>query len=128
VLMTNHVHLLMTPHRANAIAKVIQSLGRRYVQYINSTYQRSGTLWEGRYKASVVESETYVLLCSRYIELNPVRSNLVTDPAEYPWSSYQWHALGKSDPLITDHPAYRVQTRGQVLQSHTRRVRASHHT
>jgi putative transposase len=106
VLMTNHVHLLMTPHRANAIAKVIQSLGRRYVQYINSTYQRSGTLWEGRYKASVVESETYVLLCSRYIELNPVRSNLVTDPAEYPWSSYQWHALGKSDPLITDHPAY----------------------
>ncbi|MFQ5802395.1 MAG: transposase [Candidatus Methylomirabilales bacterium] len=106
VLMTNHVHLLMTPRRANAIAKVIQSLGRRYVQYINSTYQRSGTLWEGRYKASVVESETYVLLCSRYIELNPVRSKLVADPAEYPWSSYHWHALGTSDPVITDHAAY----------------------
>ena len=106
VLMTNHVHLLLTPRRAKAIAKVIQSLGRRYVQYINSTYQRSGTLWEGRYKASVVESETYLLLCSRYIELNPVRSKLVADPTEYPWSSYHWHALGKSDPLITDHAAY----------------------
>ena len=106
VLMTNHVHLLMTPRRTNAIAKVIQSLGRRYVQYINATYQRSGTLWEGRYKASVIESESYLLMCLRYIELNPVRSNLVADPAEYLWSSYPWHALGKSDPLITDHSVY----------------------
>lgn len=106
VLMTNHVHLLMTPCRTNAIAKVIQSLGRRYVQYINATYRRSGTLWEGRYKASVVESETYLLICSRYIEFNPVRSGLVADPAEYPWSSYHWHALGKRNPLITDHSAY----------------------
>lgn len=106
VLMTNHVHLLMTPRRTNAIGKVIQSLGRRYVRYINATYQRSGTLWEGRYKASVVESETYLLVCSRYIELNPVRSKLVADPADYPWSSYHWHALGKTNPLITDHSAY----------------------
>ena len=106
VLMTNHVHLLMTPCRTNAIAKVVQSLGRRYVRYINATYRRSGTLWEGRYKASVVESETYLLVCSRYIELNPVRSKLVADPADYPWSSYRWHALGKSNPLITDHSAY----------------------
>lgn len=106
VLMTNHVHLLMTPRRTDAIAKVIQSLGRRYVQYMNSTYQRSGTLWEGRYKACVVESEAYLLACSRYIELNPVRSKLVADPANYPWSSYHWHALGKSDPLITDHAVY----------------------
>jgi putative transposase len=106
VLMTNHVHLLMTPRRTNAIAKVIQSLGRRYVHYINATYQRSGTLWEGRYKASVIESESYLLMCSGYIELSPVRSKLVADPAAYPWSSYQWHALGKDDPLITDHAAY----------------------
>lgn len=106
VLMTNHVHLLMTPHGTNAIAKVIQSLGRRYVQYINSTYQRSGTLWEGRYKASVIESEPYLLMCSRYVELNPVRSGMVADPADYPWSSYHCHALGKADPLITDHAAY----------------------
>ena len=105
-LMTNHVHVLLTPHRANAIAKVIQSLGRRYVQYINATYRRSGTLWEGRYKASVVESERYLLLCSRYIELNPVRSGLVADPADYPWSSYPWHAFGKNNLLITDHRAY----------------------
>ena len=106
VLMTNHVHLLMTPRRTNALAKVIQSLCRRYVQYINSTYQRSGTLWEGRYKVSVIESERYLLMCSRYIELNPVRSGMVADPADYPWSSYPWHALSKSDPLITDHSAY----------------------
>ena len=106
VLMTNHVHLLITPRRTNAIAKAIQSLGRRYVQYINAAYQRSGTLWEGRYKASVIESESYLLMCSRYIELNPVRSKLVANPAEYPWSSYHWHALGKSDPLLTDHAVY----------------------
>jgi len=106
VLMTNHVHLLMTPCQVNGVAKVMQSLGRRYVRHINSTYQRSGTLWEGRYKASLVESEIYLLTCSRYIELNPVRANLVTDPAEYSWSSYQWYALGKSDPLITDHAVY----------------------
>jgi putative transposase len=72
----------------------------------NSTYQRSGTLWEGRYKASVIESERYHLMCSRYIELNPVRSAMVADPADYPWSSYHWHAPGKSDPLITAHAAY----------------------
>jgi putative transposase len=92
VLMTNHVHVLMTPHQTDSLAKVMQSLGRRYVQYINTTYHRTGTLWEGRYRASLVEAEGYLLACYRYIELNPVRAGMVPKPAAYPWSSYRWHA------------------------------------
>jgi putative transposase len=106
VLMTNHVHLLMTPHRTDSLAKVMQSLGRRYVPYINTTYQRTGTLWEGRYRASVVEAEGYLLACYRYIEFNPVRAGMVPEPAAYPWSSYRWHALGAPDPVVTDHALY----------------------
>jgi len=106
VLMTNHVHLLMTPQQPGAIAKVMQSVGRRYVQYVNYLYQRSGTLWEGRYKASLVDSERYLLTCYRYIELNPVRASMVSDPADYRWSSYRAHALGRGDSLITDHAGY----------------------
>jgi putative transposase len=107
VLMTNHVHLLLTPHRADSLAKVMQSLGRWYVQSINTTYQHTGTLWEGCYRASVVEADTYLLACSRYIELNPVRACMVPQPAAYPWSSYHWHALGHPDLVVTDHALYR---------------------
>ena len=91
VLMTNHVHLLMTPETEKGVSQLMQSLGRYYVMYINKTYQRTGTLWEGRYKSksTVVDSEKYFLLVSRYIELNPVRANMVEHPAEYPWSSCQ---------------------------------------
>lgn len=106
VLMTNHVHLLVTPHTENGISKMIQMLGRYYVQYFNYTYHRSGTLWEGRYKASLIDSETYALTCYRYIELNPVRANMVGHPAEYLWSSYRGNALGDNDPLLTPHPLY----------------------
>ncbi|MCB5186967.1 transposase [Methylobacillus caricis] len=106
VLMTNHVHLLVTPHQENSIAKMMQSVGRHYVQYYNVTYRRTGTLWEGRYKASLIDSETYALLCYRYIELNPVRANMVQLPAEYPWSSYRANALGQADPLVTPHTMY----------------------
>jgi putative transposase len=84
----------------------MQSIGRRYVQYINTTYQRTGTLWEGRYRASLIEAESYLLTCYRYIELNPVRAGMVRDPAAYPWSSYRWHALGHPDPVIRDHALY----------------------
>ncbi len=104
--MTNHVHLLITPQQPGAIAKVMQSVGRRYVQYVNHLYQRSGTLWEGRYKASLVDSERYLLTCYRYIELNPVRAGMVSEPAEYRWSSYRVHALGKDDGLVIDHAGY----------------------
>ena len=83
VLMTNHVHLLMTPGKTNGLAKVMQSLGRRYVRYVNDTYRRTGTLWEGRYKASVIDTEHYLLACYRYIEMNPVRAGLVAHPADY---------------------------------------------
>ncbi|MBI5753177.1 MAG: transposase [Hydrogenophilales bacterium] len=107
VLMTNHVHLLATPAHETSIGKTLQSLGRRYVQYFNFTYQRTGTLWEGRYKATIIDSEPYLLTCSRYIELNPVRANMVAHPREYPWSSYHWHAEGRGDELLVDHPLYR---------------------
>lgn len=107
VLMTNHVHLLATPVGAQSIPRAIQSVGRRYVQLWNHAHGRTGTLWEGRYHAAVIDSERYLLTCMCYIELNPVRAGLVKDPAEYPWSSYHFHALGEPDPLVTPHDLYR---------------------
>ncbi|WP_228766890.1 transposase [Thiomicrorhabdus heinhorstiae] len=100
VLMTNHVHLLITPNTENGISKAMQMIGRYYVQYFNHTYQRTGTLWEGRYKATLIDSEAYALSCYRYIELNPVRADMVSHPAEYPWSSYRYNALGEKYKLI----------------------------
>lgn len=106
VLMTNHVHLLLTPPQPEDVPRLIISLGRRYVQYINKTYRRTGTLWDSRYKSSLVQEDTYLLLCQRYIELNPVRAAMVEDPAHYRWSSYAANALGQGDTLITPHPLY----------------------
>lgn len=96
--MTNHIHLLATPESGNAISKVFQSIGRRYVQYFNATYRRTGTLWEGRYRATVVESEQYLLKLIRYIELNPVRARMVARPDDYAWSSYGRRARGETGP------------------------------
>jgi putative transposase len=107
VLMTNHVHLLITPQDERGISKVLQMLGRYYVQYYNYSYQRTGTLWEGRYKATLIDSETYLLTCMRYIELNPVRASMVAHPSEYPWSSYRYNALGQTNELIALHGLYR---------------------
>jgi putative transposase len=108
VLMTNHVHLLVTPHTEDGIGKMMQTLGRYYVQYFNYNYQRTGTLWEGRYRASLIDSEQYLLTCMRYIELNPVRArNMAKHPSEYTWSSYRYNALGQEDPLITLHREYK---------------------
>jgi len=106
VLMTNHVHLLLTPETAEGVSRLFQALGRYYVRYINQTYNRSGTLWEGRYKSSLVDSEIYFLIVSRYIELNPVRAKMVSHPTEYPWSSYQQNAMGKVIELVTSHSCY----------------------
>lgn len=106
VLMTNHVHLLVTPGAPDGPARIMQSLGRRYVQYINRHYKRSGTLWEGRYKSSLIHAEDYLLACQRYIELNPVRADMVADPGQYRWSSYRRHALGLPDKLVTPHSLY----------------------
>jgi putative transposase len=108
VFMTNHVHLLMTPTTASSIAKVMQSVGRRYVRRFNDTYQRTGTLWEGRYRATLVDSQHYFLACHRYIELNPVRAGLVADPRAYPWSSYRANAFGAADSLVTPHEQYQL--------------------
>ena len=108
VLMTNHVHLLVTPHTEDGIGKMMQMLGRYYVQYFNHCYKRTGTLWEGRYRATLIDSEQYLLTCMRYIELNPVRAqNMANHPVDYPWSSYAFNALGKEDQLVTPHLEYR---------------------
>jgi putative transposase len=109
VWMTNHVHLLATPAFEDSISKTLQSVGRRYVQYFNYTYKRSGTLWEGRYRATVVDSERYLLTLMRYIELNPVRAGMVAAPQDYPWSSYRRNALGEAGPdadWLTLHEEY----------------------
>jgi len=106
VLMTNHVHLLLTPEEEDSAALMMKQLGQRYVQYINRTYRRSGTLWEGRFKSCLAQDETYVLTCHRYIELNPVRANMVDHPRDYTWSSYRAHAEGRHNPLLTPHPEY----------------------
>ena len=104
--MTNHVHLLCTPLKAGAVSLMMQSVGRRYVQYFNYQYQRSGTLWEGRYRSCLVQSEPYLLEVYRYIELNPVRANMVDDPGAYIWSSYQINALGKVSDLCKPQSEY----------------------
>ena len=104
--MTDHIHLLATPQRADSLPKMLQSVGRRYVQHFNIAHHRTGTLWEGRYRATLVEAERYLLACYRYIELNPVRAGIVAHPSEYPWSSYHAHARGLSDALVTEHPLY----------------------
>lgn len=106
VLMTNHVHLLLTPSETGRVGAMMQALGRRYVRYVNDRYHRTGTLWEGRYKACPVDSDSYLLRCYRYIELNPVRAAMVAAPGDYRWSSNAANALGSFDPLLTPHPAY----------------------
>jgi len=106
VLMSNHLHLLATPKDDQALGRMMQSAGRRYVQYFNNRYDRTGTLWEGRYRATLVESTRYFMVCSRYIELNPVRAGLVADPAQYPWSSYQGNVGLSQDLLLTPHQEY----------------------
>lgn len=107
VLMTNHVHLLCTPQMESSLSKTLQSLGRRYVQYFNYAYGRTGTLWEGRYKATLIDSKGYLLTCMRYIELNPVRAGMVSHPVDYPWSSYLVNAKGIKSQLIKPHALYR---------------------
>ncbi len=106
VLMTNHTHLLLSPESEEGISKVMQSLGRRYVQYVNRQYKRCGTLWESRHKASLVDAENYLLSCYRYIELNPVMANMVGHPGDYRWSSYRANAQGESNALVTGHAIY----------------------
>ena len=106
VLMTNHVHLLSSASRPYDLSRMMQYLGRYYVRYINRVYKRSGTLWEGRFKASLVDTEAYFLRCCRYIECNPVRAGMVRGPGEYIWSSYRHHAFGMASELLAMHEEY----------------------
>lgn len=124
VLMTNHVHLLVTPHQEDGIGKMMQMLGRYYVQYYNYSNRRTGTLWEGRYKATLIDTEQYLLTCMRYIELNAVRANnMASHPSEYPWSSYRCNALGEQNALLTPHPEYqRLGKTGEERQAAYRQL------
>lgn len=107
VLMNNHVHLLVSPNDEHGPAMLMKFVGERYVQYVNRRYARTGTLWEGRYHSCLVQSERYLMVCQRYIELNPVRACLVSEPTHYPWSSYHHNAHGRESALVTPHELYR---------------------
>jgi putative transposase len=103
VLMTNHVHVLATGAEPSSVPKAIQSVGRQYVGYFNGRYARSGTLWEGRYRSTLVEADRYLFACHRYIDQNPVRAAMVSFPSDYPWSSHRFYAFGDPDQLVTPH-------------------------
>ncbi len=100
VLMTNHVHLLVSSDMPDGAGRLMKALGQRYVQYVNCTYRRSGTLWEGRFRSCLTQDEIYLLSCMRYIELNPVRAGMVAHPGEYRWSSYRANAQGEAAPRL----------------------------
>jgi len=106
VLMTNHFHMLLTPSKADSAGLLMKRLGQHYVQYFNRSYKRSGTLWEGRYRSSLVLEDDYLLACYRYIELNPVRAGIVQHPSQYQWSSYRHNGLGENSDLISPHQNY----------------------
>ncbi len=122
VLMPDHMHLLASPQQENSIGKVMQSIGQRYAQYFNHKYERTGTLWDGRYKATLLESGPYLLTCMRYIELNPVRANKASQPKEYPWSSYCCNALGDSNGFLKPHRVY--QQLGKEVKERKKAYRA----
>ena len=106
ILMTNHVHLLVTPRSVDGVSRMMQGLGRLYVQYFNRRHRRSGTLWEGRFRSCAVEAESYLLTCQKYIESNPVRAGMVNDPAHYRWSSYHVHAMGVKSGCHSPHEVF----------------------
>jgi len=105
-LMSTHFHVMMTPETATGLSRGMQSLGRRYVRYFNDRYNRTGTLWEGRFRSAVILNERYWLNCLRYVEMNPVRAGVVEMPEAYRWSSYRAHAFGTGDPLIAPHAVF----------------------
>ena len=106
VLMTNHFHLLVTPSTTDGLPQMMQAVGRRYVRYFNDRQARSGTLWEGRYRSTLIETDRYLLACMVYIDLNPVRAGMVRDPGDYLWSSHGHYAGLRSDKMLTPHPLF----------------------
>ena len=126
VLMPNHFHLLITPRQDDGIGKLMQYVGRYYVQYFNRRYQRTGTLWEGRYRATLLDPGAYLLLCNRYVELNPVRAGYAEKPQDYDWSSYGFNANGRDDGLVTPHPEYQNLGRTHKARQSAYRKTFSH--
>ncbi len=106
VIMTNHLHLLVTPQSKEQLSVFMQAMANKYVRYFNAIYKRTGTIWEGRFKSCLVDSEHYLFTLYKYIEMNPVNANMVKDVEDYQWSSYRHHALGQADSLITEHKLY----------------------
>jgi len=106
VLMTNHLHLVVTPQRDQALPKMMQAVGRSYVRRFNQTHGRTGTLWEGRYRSTLIQADRYLLACMVYIDLNPVRARMVAQPGDYPWSSHAHYIGQRNDRLITPHALY----------------------
>ena len=106
VLMSNHLHLLVTPEAADSVPLMMQGVGRAYVRYFNRRHGRSGTLWEGRYRSTLIEAERHLLACMVYLDLNPVRAGMLASAADYPWSSHAHLAGLRHDPLLTPHPLY----------------------
>jgi putative transposase len=104
VLMSNHLHLVATPETDDGIPQLMQAVGRRYVRYFNSRQARTGTLWEGRYRSTLIEAERYLLACMAYVDLNPVRAGIAADPADYFWSSHSHYIGRRTDRLVTPHP------------------------
>lgn len=107
VIMSNHLHLLITPKTKEQLAVFMQAMANRYVRYFNAKHQRTGTIWEGRFKSCLVDSEQYLFTLYKYIEMNPIKANVVDDLADYKWSSYQHNALGVADRLLTEHKMYK---------------------
>ena len=115
-LMTNHVHVLLTPETAQGCALMMKNVAQRYAQHVNRTYRQSGTLWEGRFRSCLVDSDAYLLACYRYVELNPVRANMVRHARDYRWSSYRANAEDKADPRVTPHERYLALGRGPATR------------
>jgi len=142
VFMTNHVHLLVTPKTADGVSKMMQALGRYYVRYFNHRHQRTGSLWEGRFRSCVIDTEGYFMTCQRYIEMNPVRAGMVGSPEEYRWSSYCAHGMGAAVGMWSPHylyqqlgstpaariEAYRELVRGNLDDAELRQLRRATNT
>ncbi|QJR13818.1 transposase [Usitatibacter palustris] len=116
VLMTNHVHLLATGSDPVSVSRTLQDVGRRYVRYFNDRHGRCGTLFQGRFKEHLVQADRYYFACHRYVELNPVRAGMVSDPAEHAWSSYRHYSTGQPDSLVTPHDLMRGQRHAALFE------------
>jgi REP-associated tyrosine transposase len=121
VLMTNHIHLLASPDPPESLSRVMKRVNERYARHFNVKYGRTGAVWDGRFKSSIVDSESYLLVCHRYVELNPVRAGMVGHPIDYEWSSYMANAFGQRDDLVTPHGLYLAMGNGDDARRHAYR-------